>query len=67
LEKETAKLKKLGKSEAEISKWLSGLHNMELKTIAKIENALDEEVLAVTSREKTFAAAPYSVPLPYLT
>ena len=28
---------KLGKSEAEISKWLSGTHNFTLRSIAKIE------------------------------
>lgn len=36
---------KLGKSEAEISKWLSGGHNITLKTLSKIEDALGEEIL----------------------
>ncbi len=35
------------KSESEISKWLSGTHNMELKTIVRIEDALGEDILAV--------------------
>ena len=37
----------LGKSESEISKWLTGLHNLELRTIYKIEMALGEDVIAV--------------------
>lgn len=37
----------LHKSESEISKWLSGTHNLELKTILRIEEALDEDILAV--------------------
>ena len=37
----------LGKSESEISKWLTGLHNLELRTIYKIEAALGEDVIAV--------------------
>jgi len=37
----------LGKSELEISKWLTGLHNLELKTIARIEEVLGEEILSV--------------------
>lgn len=35
----------MGKSESEISKWLTGLHNLELKTIARIEVVLGEEIL----------------------
>jgi antitoxin component HigA of HigAB toxin-antitoxin module len=31
---------KMGKSEAEISKWLSGTHNFTLRSIAKIEAVL---------------------------
>ena len=37
----------LGKSESEISKWLTGLHNLELRTISKIEAALGGEVIEV--------------------
>ena len=35
----------ISKSESEISKWLTGLHNLELRTIYKIEAALGEEVI----------------------
>lgn len=40
----------LHKSESEISKWLSGTHNMELKTIVRIEEALGEDILAVPAK-----------------
>lgn len=36
---------KLGKSESEISKWLSGNHNFTLRTLAKIESILEEDIL----------------------
>ncbi|MCF1715236.1 helix-turn-helix transcriptional regulator [Flavihumibacter sp. RY-1] len=41
----------MGKSEAEISKLLGGMHNFTLRTIAKIEAALGEKVI-YTPREK---------------
>ena len=41
----------LGKSESEITRWLSGFHNLELKTIYKIEKALGEQVILVCSNE----------------
>ena len=40
----------LGKSESEISKWLSGTHNLELKTIIRIEDALGEDILTVPTK-----------------
>ncbi|MEM9917872.1 MAG: helix-turn-helix transcriptional regulator [Bacteroidota bacterium] len=40
----------LGKSESEISKWLSGGHNITLKTIAKIEDALDDEIIVTPKK-----------------
>jgi transcriptional regulator with XRE-family HTH domain len=36
---------KLGKSESEISKWLSGLHNFTVQTIVKIEQVLENPIL----------------------
>lgn len=44
--------RKLGKSESEISKWLSGLHNMTLKTIAKLESVLNRDILITPIRAK---------------
>lgn len=41
---------KLGKSESEISKWLSGGHNLTLKTISKIEDALGADVIVTPSK-----------------
>lgn len=35
----------LGKSESEVSKWLSGLHNLTLKSIAKMEAVLEADLL----------------------
>ncbi|SEB17050.1 helix-turn-helix domain-containing protein [Pedobacter hartonius] len=36
---------KLGKSESEVSKWLSGLHNFTLKSISKLESVLEQDLL----------------------
>lgn len=36
----------LGKSESEISKWLSGTHNFTFQTISKIEAVLGQEILS---------------------
>ena len=37
----------LGKSEAEVSKLLSGLHNYTLRSLAKIEAALGEPIICI--------------------
>ena len=39
--------KRLGKTETEVSRWLSGTHNLTLSTICKISAALDEEIVSV--------------------
>jgi len=39
--------KKIGKTESEISKWLSGLHNLTLKSITKLEVVLEATLLEV--------------------
>lgn len=38
----------LGKTETEVSRWLSGTHNMTLATIAKISTALNTDIIRVT-------------------
>lgn len=38
----------LGKKESEISKWMSGTHNFTIKTLAKIEDVLDEPIIQVS-------------------
>ena len=48
-QKELAKL--LGKTETEVSRWLSGTHNLTLSTICKISAALDEEVVTVPRKD----------------
>ena len=37
----------MGKTETEVSRWLSGTHNLTLATICKISAALDEDVIKV--------------------
>lgn len=37
----------LGKTETEVSRWLSGMHNLTIGTIAKISIALGEEVIVI--------------------
>jgi predicted XRE-type DNA-binding protein len=49
-QKDLAKL--LGKSEAEISKWLQGTHNFTIDTILKIQEKLGEPVLRVVGNNK---------------
>lgn len=39
----------LGKKESEISKWLSGEHNLTLKSLAKLQTALGEDIITVVS------------------
>lgn len=39
--------KKMGKTEAEVSRWLGGTHNFTLRTIAKISDALGVKLLSV--------------------
>jgi len=43
--------KALGKSESEISKWMSGTHNFTFKTAAKIEAVLGESLLQFTTKK----------------
>ena len=38
---------KMGKTEAEVSRWLGGTHNFTLRTIAKISDALGVKLLAI--------------------
>ena len=38
---------RLGKTETEVSRWLSGTHNLTLSTICKISAALEEEIISV--------------------
>jgi len=42
----------LGKSEPEISKWLSGTHNFTMRTLAAIEAALGQEIIVTPHKVK---------------
>ena len=46
----------LGKTELEISKWLSGTHNFTLRSLAKIESVLGESLFAVESSQSVLVA-----------
>lgn len=39
--------KRMGKTEAEVSRWLGGTHNFTLRTIAKISNALGSNLILI--------------------
>jgi len=39
---------RLGKSEAEISKWMRGTHNFTIDTLASIEDALDAPIVPIS-------------------
>lgn len=43
---------KMGKSESEISKWLSGMHNLTLKSIAKMEAVLGRDIILTPHHAK---------------
>lgn len=47
---------KLGKTETEVSRWLSGTHNLTLATLCKISAALGEDIVRVPRHH---AYAPY--------
>ena len=47
----------LGKSESEISKWMTGTHNFTIKTLSKIESILGEKIILTVKdkvEEKSF-------------
>ena len=44
--------KAMGKTNAEISKWMSGQHNFTIATVAKIECVLGEDILSVKKYRK---------------
>ncbi|MBL7859522.1 MAG: helix-turn-helix domain-containing protein [Cyclobacteriaceae bacterium] len=46
---------KLGKTEAEISKWLSGTHNFTIRTLTSIETAINEEIIVTPHKVRSNA------------
>lgn len=49
-QKEFARL--MGKTETEVSRWLSGTHNLTLATLCKISVALGEDIIIVANRQR---------------
>jgi len=43
---------KMEKSESEISKYLSGGHNLTLRTLAKIQDAIGEDIIVTADKAK---------------
>lgn len=41
--------KRLGKTETEVSRWLSGTHNLTLATIAKLSVVLEDDIIVTTT------------------
>ncbi len=46
----------MGKTETEVSRWLSGTHNLTLATLCKISIALGENILSVVDSEEPVMA-----------
>jgi transcriptional regulator with XRE-family HTH domain len=44
--------KMLGKKESEISKWMQGTHNFTIKSLAKIEDVLGEEIITTPKKSQ---------------
>ena len=51
---------RMGKTEAEISRWMRGTHNFTLDTIAAIQTALGERIIDVPIMIITPKETPYS-------
>lgn len=49
-QKEFARM--MGKTETEVSRWLSGTHNLTLATLCKISVALGEDIIIVANRQR---------------
>lgn len=47
----------LGKTETEVSRWLSGTHNLTLATISKISTALGQDIIQTTRSRKRMKMA----------
>lgn len=56
---------KLGKSEAEISKWLSGTHNFTLRSITKIEAVLNDTIIEFPKRKANTLQLPENRKVPF--
>ena len=55
--------KKLDKTDSEISRWLSGMHNLTFRTLAKVEAAIGEEVIIVVGQKPKEQVFRYTLEL----
>ena len=55
--------KAMNKKPAEISKWLSGTHNLTVQSISKIEAALEEDIIMTPARAKSKYESVRYIPL----
>ena len=46
--------KLLGKTETEVSRWLSGTHNLTIATIAKMAVVLDDDIITTTKSNRRY-------------
>lgn len=46
--------KALGKTETEVSRWLSGTHNLTLATIAKMATVLGDDIITTTQSNRPY-------------
>ena len=51
--------KALGKTETEVSRWLSGTHNITIATIAKIATVLGDDIIMPTHPSKPYQDTEY--------
>ena len=58
-QRDLAKL--LGKTETEVSRWLSGTHNLTIATIAKMAVVLDDDIITTTRSNKQYPLPEYKV------
>ncbi len=58
----------LGKSESEVSKWLTGTHNFTLKSISKIEVVLNEKLITtpLLMHQSFLKMAENAIPIQFL-
>jgi len=55
--------KSLGKTESEVSRWLSGFHNITLKSIAKMEGVLEDDIIVTADKTQPAATRVHYVTL----
>ena len=51
--------KALGKTETEVSRWLSGTHNLTIATIAKMAVVLNDDIITTTKSNKPYPLPEY--------